>query len=246
LPSRPLAPGVIATIFPCQNCAGTQFLTAQNVFSSYPVPTQLGDVKVTVNGIAAPLYIVYPGQINFIVPNEITPSGSADLEVIQVSTGQVLGAAQVPMNSVAPAAFPYPGGQSGATVYAAAINQDGTVNSAGNPAVRGNYISFYMTGEGAVPGGPADGVPATSAMSAQYPVTVYLNGIDVNDPAYQEQNIQHILYSGINQYPGMWQINVQIPKTVVPTNGAVWFAVVINEEANWDVTSPFRTYIYVK
>lgn len=246
LPSRPLAPGAIATIFPCQNCGGTQFLTGQNVFSSYPVPTTLGDVEVLVNGVAAPLYIVYPGQINFIVPIETPASGTADLQVVQVSTGQVLGAAQVPMYSVAPGAFLYPGGQSGSTVYAAAINKDGTINSASNPAQRGDYISLYMTGQGNVPGGPADGVPATSAISAQYPVTVLLNGIDVNDPAYQEQNIQHVLYSGINQYPGMWQLNVQIPKTVVPVSGAAWFVAIINGAPNWDATSPFKTYIYVK
>jgi hypothetical protein len=77
-------------------------------------------------------------------------------------------------------------------------------------------------------------------------VTVLINGVDVNDPAYQESNIQHILYSGINQYPGMWQINVQIPKTVVPVSGAVWFVAIINGEPNWDATSPFKTYIYVK
>ena len=150
------------------------------------------------------------------------------------------------MNSVAPGAFPYPGGQTGSTVYAAAINKDGTINSSSNPAARGDYISLYLTGEGAIPGEPADGVPATGPLSAQYPVTVLLNGIDVNDPVYQEQNIQHVLYSGINQYPGMWQINLQIPKTVVPTNGAAWFAVIINGAPNWDVSSPFKTYIYVK
>jgi len=246
LPSRALAPGVIATIFPCENCAATQFLNTQNVFNgSYPVPPQLGDVQVMVNGIAAPLYIVYPGQINFIVPNEAPKSGTADLEVIQVSTGQVLGAAQVPMNSVAPGAFAYPGGQTGSKVYAAAINADGTINSASNPAVRGSYVSLYMTGEGQVPGEPADGVPPTSAIPAQYPVTVLLNGLDPNTD-YQENSIQHILYSGINQYPGMWQINLQIPKTVVPVNGAVWFAAIINGVPNWDATSPFMTYIYVK
>jgi hypothetical protein len=74
---------------------------------------------------------------------------------------------------------------------------------------------------------------------------VLINGVDVNDPTYQEQNIQHILYSGINQYPGMWQINLQIPKTVVPTSGAVWFVAIINGAPNWDASSPFKTYIYV-
>jgi uncharacterized protein (TIGR03437 family) len=103
-----------------------------------------------------------------------------------------------------------------------------------------------MTGEGAVPGAPADGVPATVAVPARDTVTVLLNGVDVNDPSYQESNIQHVLYSGINQYPGMWQINVLIPKTVVPVAGAVWFATIIDNESNWDATSPFKTYIYVK
>jgi uncharacterized protein (TIGR03437 family) len=54
------------------------------------------------------------------------------------------------------------------------------------------------------------------------------------------------LYSGINQYPGMWQINVLIPKTVVPSAGAVSVVVVTNGAPNWDATSPFKTYIYVK
>jgi uncharacterized protein (TIGR03437 family) len=215
------------------------------VFSGYPVPTTLGDVQVLVDGAPAPLYIVYPGQINFIVPNGARNSGYADLQVVQVSTGQILGAAQVPMNVVAPAAFENPGGQTGAKIYAAAINADGTVNSATNPATRGQFISLYMTGQGSIPGAPPDGVPATTAISGQYPITVYLNGVDVNSSAYGEQNTQHILYSGINQYPGMWQINVQIPQTVAITSG-VWFAVIVNGESNWDASSGFETYIYVK
>jgi len=245
LATRPLAPGVIATVFPCVNCAGTQFLTNQNVFSSYPVPTTLGDVQVLIDGTPAPLYIVYPGQINFIVPNSARTSGFADLEVIQASTGQVLGATLVPMYSVAPGAFLYPGGQTGATVYAAAINQDGTINGPTNPALRGQVISLYMTGQGNVPGLPPDGVPATTAISAPVAITVLLNGFDVNSATYAEQTTQHVQYSGINQYPGMWQINVKIPATVSTTSG-VWFAVLVNNLGNWDASSPFKTYIYVK
>jgi uncharacterized protein (TIGR03437 family) len=162
----------------------------------------------------------------------------------------------MPINSVAPAAFLYPSlcgspavqpRQSGSALYVAAINQDGTINSASNPALRGDYISIYLTGEGAVPGEPADGVPATSAVATQPGLlTVYLNGQDANSAVYQEQNIQHILYSGINQYPGMWQINLQIPKTVVPVSGAVWFEAVISGAGSLDLTAPFKTYFYVK
>jgi uncharacterized protein (TIGR03437 family) len=262
LPANQLAPGTIATIFPCSTCQPDQFGDTQSAFNgTYPVPTTLSGVQVLVNGVPAPLYYVGPpippsnptGQINFIVPIETPQSGNADLEVIQVSTGQVLGAAQVPMSSVAPGAFPNPlsGTQTGATFYAAAENYNadgsyGGVNSASNPAIPGGSVVLYMTGQGAIPGEPADGVHATAPLSAQYGVTVIMNDVDVNSPQYQESNIQHILYSGINQIPGIWQINVLIPKTVVPKAGAVSFATLIGGVSNWNAASPFETYIYVK
>jgi uncharacterized protein (TIGR03437 family) len=248
--SRPLAPGAIASIFACVNCSGTQFGTTNNDFNgTYPMATQLGGVEVLVNGIASPLYHAYPNKIDFVVPIETPSSGYADVQVVQVATGQVLGAAQMPMNSVAPGAFIEsigPTVNKVTTYYAAAINQDGTVNSATNPESRGNIISLYMTGQGLIPGGPADGVPATTAISAQYGVTVFLNYVDVNSATYQESSIQHIQYSGLNAYPGMWQVNVQIPKTVVPANGAVSLTVAVNGESNWDVPAGFQTYIFVK
>jgi hypothetical protein len=43
----------------------------------------------------------------------------------------------------------------------------------------------------------------------------------------------------------MWQINVQIPQTVV-TTAPVWFAVIADNLGNWDATSGFKTYIYIK
>jgi uncharacterized protein (TIGR03437 family) len=243
--TRPLAPDAIASIFQCATCSGTQFLAAATPFSSYPAPTTLGNLQVLVDGTPSPLYYVSGNQINFIVPNGARTSGYADLQVVQASTGQILGAAQVPMYSVAPAAFLYPGGQTGATVYAAAINQDGTINSASNPAIHGQVISLYMTGQGNVPTAPPDGVQATTAISGQYQPTVLLNAVDVNSAAYGESSVQHVLYSGINQYPGMWQINVKIPATVA-TSAGVWFAVLVNGEANWVASSGFKTYIYVK
>ena len=252
LQQRPLAPGAFATLFPCGNCAADQFGDQTNAFNgSYPIPTSMSNVQVFIDGVLSPLYYVgapippdhATGQINFLVPQSARTSGYADLEVIQVSTGQVLGATQVPMNSVAPGAFANPPGQTGATVYAAAINQDGTVNGPNHPAQRGQVVSLYMTGQGYVPGAPPDGMPATGPVSAPVPITVVLNGVDVNSPTYGESGIQHVLYSGINQYPGIWQINVQIPSTVTtPT----WFAVLANGLANWDAGSGFKTYIYVK
>src|ERR1039457_5294756 len=67
--NRALAPGVVATLKTCTNCAGTQFGTTTTSFTAYPMPTVLSNTEVLFNGIPAPLYFVSPGQINFVVPN---------------------------------------------------------------------------------------------------------------------------------------------------------------------------------
>ena len=249
---RQLAPGTFATIFPCVNCQPNQFGDQTGVFNNtYPVPKLLSDVQVLVDGTPAILYYVGPpilpdhptGQINFVMPNKPQTAQSASVEVVQVSTGQVLGAAVVPMNSAAPAFFLHPDGQTGATAYAAVINQDGTVNSASNPAQRGQFVSLYMTGEGYVPGAPPDGVPPATAIASQFKPTVLINNLDVNSQ-YGESG-EHVLYYGLNTYPGMWQINVKIPAGVVPPAS---IDVIVNNISAWDLTldSPYHTYIYVK
>lgn len=235
--NRPLAPGAIATIYKCTPCQPNQFIAPNTGITTYPVPKTLADLQVQVNGVASPLYFVSGGQINFIVPGATPTSGSAEVEVVQVSTGQVLGAAQVPMASYSPGAFIGPGGWTGTTFYAAAINADGTVNSASNPAQRGQYVSLYMTGQGNIQGAPQDGY-GISSLSTPYTPTVVMNGVQL-DPS-------NILYSGLNAIPGVWQINLTIPNSVVTTNG-VWFAVITPDlQPNWNSSSGYLTYLYVK
>jgi hypothetical protein len=65
--------------------------------TGYPMPITLADEQVMFNGAAAPLYFAGPGQINFLVPMSAPVTGTADVEVVQASTGQVLGASNLPM-----------------------------------------------------------------------------------------------------------------------------------------------------
>jgi uncharacterized protein (TIGR03437 family) len=251
LTNRALAPGVVATLKTCTNCAGTQFGTTTTSFTAYPMPTTLANTQVLFNGIPAPLYFVSPGQVNFFVPNGAPTSGTADVEVVQVSTGQVLGASLVQMQPVSPGVFfnynITPLVQNGKTLYfGAVINQDGTINTPANPAPRGSVISIYATGQGYVPGAPPDGTPAPTALSSPAALTVYLNNSDVN--AYGEAG-QHITYSGLDQYPGVWQINVQIPQGVTPssqTGGATPLALFVDGVVNYDVSQGWYTVISVK
>ncbi len=68
---------------------------------------------------------------------------------------------------------------------ALANNQDGSVNSTANPAARGSIVAFYGTGQGV----------------ANLPVTATVGGYSAA-----------VLYAGpVVNYPGLFQINVQIP-----------------------------------
>jgi uncharacterized protein (TIGR03437 family) len=252
LTGRALAPGVVATLKTCTNCAGTQFGAGTASLTAYPMPTVLSDTEVLFNGVPAPLYFVSPGQVNFVVPNyqadgkTPTPSsGTADVEVVQVSTGQVLGATLVQMQPVSPGIFECSPG-SAKTHFACVDNQDGTVNSASNPAPRGSVISIYATGQGYVPGAPPDGTPVAAALNSPVSLTVYLNAIDVN--GYGEAG-QHITYSGLDGLVGVWQINVQIPQGVAPssqTGGSTPLALIADGVVNYDISQGWYTAIYVK
>ena len=81
----PVAAGSIASVF------GSNLASAAAGARVVPLPTLLGDAKVTLNGIAAPLFYVSPGQINFQVPWELAGQSEASLTV---TVGGLMSAAQ--------------------------------------------------------------------------------------------------------------------------------------------------------
>lgn len=89
----PLAPDSIVAAFGQKLATGTVVATAQ------PLPTTLGGTTVRINGQAAPLFFVSPGQINFAIPAGVSP-GTATVNVMAgdgaVSTGTVQIAAASP------------------------------------------------------------------------------------------------------------------------------------------------------
>ena len=271
LNAHPLAPGVLGALFPCANCLPDQFGPQTVKFNgTYPVPTALNDIQVLVDGVAAPLYYVgapipndpyHPtGQINFVVPNGARSVGNADVEVVQVSTGQVLGATLVPMAAASPGILVcqnFTGTYRGSCV----LNQDNTVNGPSNPAARGSVMSIYATGQGYVPNAPSDG-SSPGALPSPAALTVYINAVDVNDASKNGgENFQHIQYSGLDTYPGVWQINVLIPQGVTPAsqepqwNNSNTLNIEVNITANIDLGlgslqvtpfAPWKTVIWVK
>jgi uncharacterized protein (TIGR03437 family) len=102
-------------------------------------------------------------------------------------------------------------------IHAAAVNQDGTVNSASNPAAMGSVVTLY--GTGAVwPAGLADG--ASPSMAA--PLNQEQNGFQIVDVLAGIP--ENILYAGAAPeiIDGVFQMNVSIPEGVVITAGLGW------------------------
>jgi len=95
MPNRALAPGSFATIYaaPGGNFgAGTA--VAYQPANPIPYPKVLGDIQGAGHGTPAPLYFVSPTQINFVVPMNAPTGGTAEIQVLKVSTGQLLRSAE--------------------------------------------------------------------------------------------------------------------------------------------------------
>lgn len=77
-----LAPDSISSLF------GSNLAVRAEVARELPLPYELADTRVTVNGIAAPLFFVSPAQINFAVPPGLDP-GAATVVVSNNLSGSV-------------------------------------------------------------------------------------------------------------------------------------------------------------
>ncbi len=159
---------------------------------------------VMIAGVAAPVLYAGPNQMNVQVPFEAI-AGRVDLSLPAEGISIVL-----PITRSL-GIFTTDG------THAAAVNQDGTVNSAANPAAMGSIVTLYATGAVWPYGMPDGGIPTGAAWLNQEQ-----NGFEVVDlPAGIPQEL---LYAGaapqiIN---GVFQMNLMVPAGVVVTPGVGW------------------------
>jgi len=151
-------------------------------------PTTSGGVSVSFDGIAAPLLYSSSNQINAIVPYELAGRTTAQLQVENAGIRST--PFTVTLRDAAPGIFTINGSGSGP---GAIVNEDGTVNSARNPAARGTVVSIYATGQGA-------------ALAPR--VLVVIQGLAAD-----------VLYAGpAPQAPGLMQVNVRLPDGIVSSD----------------------------
>jgi uncharacterized protein (TIGR03437 family) len=210
---------------------GTNFASGNNAATTLPLPTTLGGVTVKLNGIAAPLFFVGASQINFEMPWEVLGQTTATLTVTNAagtSTPLIISLAGVP-----PGIFSIDSSGKGQGAIQLANSSTfaapaGSIpGAAGQPVARGNYVTIYCSGLGAVSNQPATGAAASGSTlsSASGNVTVTIGG----------QNAP-VSFAGLAPgFVGLYQVNAQVPSSVTPGN-AVAVVVTVNGTASNTVT----------
>ena len=170
------------------------------------VANALAGVHVLFDGVPAPIVYASAGQVNAVVPYAAAGQSTTTLQV------EYLGAVSAPVSLPVAAAVPglFTANASGTGPGAILNNTDYTVNSAANPAARGDYVDIFMTGAGVTTPASVDGLLVTAPYPMVPPnvaVTVTVGAVPCN-----------VSYAGAAPYliSGLTQINVQVPAGVTP------------------------------
>ncbi len=186
---------------------GASAVSGYKLNASGLVETNLNGLQVTFDGQLAPLLYTSANQTNLIVPYEVTGKTSTVIQVTyQAASGTLQTASWVlPVVGSAPGIFTL---DATGTGPGAILNQDGSVNSASNPAIRGTVVSIYATGEGqTTPSGVTGSVTQSNTQTPLLPVTVTIGGIEA---------IVQYAGSAPDEIAGMLQVNVVAPPGVTP------------------------------
>ena len=193
-----ISPGALASVF------GTGFGTSTYLADDgRPWVTTANSVSVKVNGVAAPLYFVSPGQINFQVPWEIPTSGTVSVAVLV--NGGSSNTASVAVGTAAPGIFYDP--TSGDAIVQ--NTPDYSLNTAANPAPAGSTIVAYLTGSGPVSPATKDGTLAPTdgtLIVAQAPYSAKIGSAAAT-----------VSFAGLSPgFIGLMQMNIVVPSSLTP------------------------------
>lgn len=104
--------------------------------------------EVEFDGVLAPVFSAQYSQVTVQVPYSV--AGNTVTNIVVLYLGQTAGTASVAVANAAPG------------LYTQVLNQDGSINSPGNPAPRGSTMVFSATGEGLRNDANVTGLPAAA------------------------------------------------------------------------------------
>jgi uncharacterized protein (TIGR03437 family) len=191
-----LAPNMVATIYGTNLSWTTHAVSSADLIGG-TLPTSLDGVTVYVGNILCGLFFVSPGQINFLIPYELTGS---TVPLFIVRQGLLGPTVNLPFAVGAPGFFQWNGN------FAVAQHADGTLITQAAPAQPGEVIVLYATGLGRTSPDLLSGHVASTAISILYlsQLQVLLDGIPCPPSS--------IYYAGVTRgFAGLYQINLRLP-----------------------------------
>jgi uncharacterized protein (TIGR03437 family) len=198
-----VAPGELVTVFQANYGPGN--LVGAQLDSQARLSSNLAGAQVLFDSVAAPLVYAVAGQVSAVVPFEVA---SQQQTVIQYQyNGVKSNSVTVPVAQSFPAIFSADGTGTGP---GAILNQDDSLNTAGNPAPGGSIIMAFATGGGTIRGGATDGAIAAGPGSQTLDVAATIGGVPAT-----------VVYAGPGpgEVNGVMQVNVRVPTGLVGVQG---------------------------
>jgi uncharacterized protein (TIGR03437 family) len=214
-----VAPGGIVSVF------GSNFSGGTAGASAIPLPTLLGGLSLTMGGKMMPLFYVSSSQLNSQVPWEL--SGQTSASIVATTSEGVSGGQTVTLGVAAPGIFTVNSTGSGQGVVTIATT--GRLVTPAAPAPRGQYVTIYCNGLGAVSNQPATGAAASASSLSSTPVlpTVLIGGVSAS-----------VNFSGlVPGLVGLYQVNALVPSSV-PPGAALTLTLAISGQTSNTVTIP--------
>ncbi|MCZ6491277.1 MAG: matrixin family metalloprotease [Acidobacteria bacterium] len=219
-----LAPGAFVSIFGADLALGSGPGGIESAVAT-PLPTTMGGVSVKFGDRLAPLFFVSPGQINALVPFELTGS-SVDVTIL-TGPGAAGNTVTVNLSPTAPGIFKVNSAGQGAI-----LNPDGSLVApvgsfpsrlpAAQPTRSGEIIVIFASGLGPVSPALPSGV-ASGANGTAIPVMPNVPQVRIGGQA------ANVLFAGLAPgFVGLYQVNVQVPQGV-PTGDAVEVVITTSE-----------------
>jgi uncharacterized protein (TIGR03437 family) len=184
--------------------------------------TLLGETQVLFDGLPAPLIYVQQSQIKVQVPYEVATVASTHVQVFH--SGKLQVDVSLPVTPAAPGVFTLSGGTGPAQIFL----QDGSLNSATNPADPDSIITIFATGEGQTNPVGIDGTRSTDP----YPQPV--GQLDLRIGGRPAEIVFIAEGSGA---PGVLQINARIPTIV--GSGAIILSLAVDSALSQDGVTVF-------
>lgn len=205
------SPGELVTFFGLN--LGPEALTGAELDQNGNLANALAGCQVLIDGTPAPLVYVQAGQVSAVLPYELTPDIGGGLNNYAQMVCNNIGGNLFEFSVVAASPAIFSATEMG-TGQGAILNQDGSYNSASNPAAAGSIVQIFATGGGVLTPAGQDGRiengPVSTIPTPVLPVTV----------TFGTTASPSISYAGVapGDVDGILQVNAQVPSGLTPGN----------------------------